>query len=170
MRKQIPVIGLTGIMLLTILLVACGGGDSNGAPPADTAVDQPADQPADNAGAANPDGNSPPPLIDTKWELISINGNDPLEGTTVTLNVTSARVFRGNGGCNDYGAEYQADGGSISVSNLQYTEVGCTDPAGVMEQEQQYFTMVNAASSLTVEGGKLQMTTSSGDTLIFKRK
>lgn len=169
MRKRIPFLGLIGLMMLVILLVACGGGDGNEAPPPDTAVDQPA-EPADNAGAANPDGNSPPPLVDTKWQLVSMNGNSPLEGSTITLNITSARVFRGNGGCNDYGAEYQADGGSITVSNLQYTEIGCTDPAGVLEQEQQYFTMVNAASSLTVEGGQLQMTTSSGETLIFERR
>lgn len=177
MHKRIPMIALIGVIIFALLLAACGGGDATEEPVPDlndtddTTDDQPADTSAGDNGSANEgSGGSQPPLVDTRWILVSLNGSSPIQGTRITLNITSPRVFRGKAGCNDYGAEYSVDDGNITVSGLQFTEIACSEPAGVMEQEQQYLSFVEAASSLTVEGGQLQMLTADGAVLIFDRR
>ena len=114
-------------------------------------------------------------LEDTKWILESYGEEgDPktvLEGTaiTATFNIQDSQV-KGSGGCNTYFGEYQAKKNELSISNLAWTEIGCLDPEGVMEQEQRYLSALQAAESYTIENGELRISCSGNRVLIFRAK
>lgn len=106
-------------------------------------------------------------LEDTVWELLSINGVAPIEGTEITLRFLDGRV-QGRSGCNTYGGEYALEGeGVFRIGPIEVTEMGCLNPAGVMEQEANYLLVLQGASQLvqdddrlTIEGG--------GNRLVFR--
>jgi heat shock protein HslJ len=60
-----------------------------------------------------------------------------LAGTEITAVFTETRIT-GNAGCNDYSGTLTRTADSFTVSNLIATEKACTEPAGIMEQEQAY--------------------------------
>ena len=99
-------------------------------------------------------------LEDTLWELLSINGVAPIEGTEITLHFLDGRV-QGSSGCNTYGGDYTlGDDGAFQAGPIAVTEMGCLNPAGVMEQEVSYLSILQGASGLvqdddriTIEGG-----------------
>ena len=114
-------------------------------------------------------------LEDTKWILESYGEEGApktvLEGTeiTATFNRQDSQV-KGSGGCNTYFGEYQAKKNELSISNLAWTEIGCLDPEGVMEQEQRYLSALQAAESYTIEDGELRISSLGERVLIFRAK
>ncbi|MBI2844932.1 MAG: META domain-containing protein [Chloroflexi bacterium] len=64
-----------------------------------------------------------PPLAATEWELISMKGNDLIEGTQITLGFRQDD-FSGLSGCNLYGDNYTAtDQGNLSILEISATEM-----------------------------------------------
>jgi len=114
-------------------------------------------------------------LEDTKWILESYGEEgDPktvLEGAeiTATFNRQDSQV-KGSGGCNTYFGEYQAKKNELSISNLTWTEIGCLDPEGVMEQEQRYLSALQGAKSYTIKDGELRISSLAERVLIFRAK
>jgi heat shock protein HslJ len=102
----------------------------------------------------------------TVWQLVSFNGAAPIEGTEITLRFEDGRV-RGSSGCNTYDGDYTlGEEGEFQVGPIAVTEMGCLDPAGVMDQEVEYLRILQGANTLaqddtelTIEGG--------GNTLVF---
>jgi heat shock protein HslJ len=96
----------------------------------------------------------------TAWQLVTINGAVPIEGSEITLRFQDGRVM-GNSGCNTYGGEYTSrENGAFQVGPIQVTEMGCMDPPGVMDQEIDYLrilqgadTITQSETELTIEGG-----------------
>jgi len=105
----------------------------------------------------------PSPIEDTTWILESYgepdNLNAVLEGTEITATFNSAKKqVNGSTGCNSYFGDYQINSDRLTFSMIGHTEMYCMDPAGVMEQEEQYLRVLNAAESFQVRDGKLQIT------------
>jgi heat shock protein HslJ len=104
-------------------------------------------------GLLDPSGNSrdtevPADLANTSWTLAALNGQAVLDGTIVTLEIQEDTV-RGSAGCNDYRAEAFPAGGGL-FSGIARTEMACSDPAGVMRQEDAYLSALRR-----VEGHRL---------------
>ena len=83
------------------------------------------------------------PLSGVSWQLEGYTGPEggtisPLTGTRVGLAFRADGTLTGHGGCNDYGAEYEADGARLTVGAIVATERACVEPAGVMEYEAEY--------------------------------
>jgi heat shock protein HslJ len=95
-------------------------------------------------------------LLDTEWELVSLNGDDLIEGRAITLRFEEASV-EGSGGCNTYGGSYTASEASLRLDGVYWTEMACMEPKGLMEQEQAYFQALNAAASYRVDGDRLEL-------------
>ena len=70
------------------------------------------------AACATPEPTSPPlednPLEGTEWQLVSLRGEDLIEGRAITLRF-GAGTLEGSGGCNTYGGSYTASAGSLDV-------------------------------------------------------
>jgi heat shock protein HslJ len=107
-------------------------------------------------------------LAGTTWKLISYNGNIPLAGKDMTAEF-DAKEIQGSASCNSYFGTYRLKGDQISISGLGWTEMACMDPEGIMEQEQTIMKMLSESSSYSVQGDKLQITTSAGELLIFQQ-
>lgn len=112
--------------------------------------------------AACTTANQDPPLAPgstlpgTEWELVSLNGNALIEGKEITLRFGEGSL-EGSGGCNTYGGSYTASEDSLSLSGVYWTEMACSEPKGVMDQEQAYFQALNAAAGYRVDGDRLEL-------------
>ncbi len=111
-------------------------------------------------------------LDDTKWFLRSYGEQGKLkaiiEGTEITaiFNSTEDEVS-GSAGCNTYFARYQVKGSKLSIFEMAYTEMACLSPEGVMEQEQEFLTILASAQSFQADDTTLTIFCSGGQQLYF---
>ena len=115
----------------------------------------------------------PAPLVGTEWMLESYSSSNEsvssvIAGTTVTATFSPEGRVTGNAGCNSYGADYQIDGGEMTLSPPISTKMYCGEPEGVMEQENRYLNLLAGVSSHRIEGNRLILTNEAGiDLLTF---
>ena len=107
-------------------------------------------------------------LTGTTWKLISYDGNIPLAGKNMTASF-DAKEIQGSASCNTYFGTYRLKGDQISIGELGWTEMACMDPEGIMEQEQTIMKLLSVSSSYSIQGDRLQITTSAGELLIFQQ-
>ena len=107
-------------------------------------------------------------LTGTTWKLISYDGNIPLAGKNMTASF-GAKEIQGSASCNTYFGTYRLKGDQISIGELGWTEMACMDPEGIMEQEQTIMKLLSESSSYSIQGDRLQITTSAGELLIFQQ-
>lgn len=112
-------------------------------------------------------------LSGTSWVLVSLDGKtqvgEIIGGRAVTLYFESSGEAGGSGGCNSFGATYEADpaNGSISFSEIVSTLMACTDE-GVGDVEAAYFAALSTADRYEVTGDSLTIT-GGGHSLVFVR-
>jgi heat shock protein HslJ len=109
----------------------------------------------------------PVALPGSSWRLASIvdeNGTmtPVLAGTSVTLAFDADGRLGGSAGCNSYGADYTVDGVNLRIEPPIRTEMYCSEPPGLMDQEDRYLAhLVNASSyrveRVTADGGRLSL-------------
>lgn len=104
-------------------------------------------------------------LAGTEWVLISLQGEDPIAGRDVTLRFEDA-TLEGYAGCNTYRASYDASEDSLSVGVVEATEMGCMEPAGILDQEQAYFGLVASAAGYRVDGDRLEIYDEAGEAIL----
>lgn len=107
------------------------------------------------------------PLNGTNWTVVNFNNGQAavvtkLDGTNMTLSFSGGRVT-GSGGCNNFNADYFISGSSLTIGFPAATQLLCTDPDGIMAQEQQMLTALASATSFSINGNQLEIR--SGDSL-----
>jgi heat shock protein HslJ len=107
-------------------------------------------------------------LEGTSWLLEALGDpNNPaavLRGTVVTATFgdqTPAQVS-GSGGCNSYFAGYRLEGETLAIGMVGSTRRFCAEPAGTMDQESRYFTLLQAAERYRVTARALEIVTKEG--------
>ena len=164
---------------LVMALAACGD-DGAVETPVEAAVEEVADRES-AAVEAEPDrgvtesaADSAGPLVGVSWILKSLgptaSPDAVITGSRVSAVFSADGSLNGNGGCNSYSGSYHAEGGSISIGELGWTEMACADPDGVLAQETRFFDMLAAAETFAVEGDALTMRTEGGGILVFSRR
>lgn len=93
----------------------------------------------------------PAAIEGTAWTAKFVNDGEDLVAAS-TYEFTVSAVFQdgkvtGNGGCNDYEADYVVDGNSVTISNLVSGTEECTDVAGSSQVEQWYFASLAATQT-----------------------
>jgi heat shock protein HslJ len=106
-------------------------------------------------------------LAGSSWDVISYNtGTEAVRSviidTEITANFGEDGQLTGNAGCNDYFGLYETDGESISISEVENTEMFCDGPEGIMEQESQYLAALETAEVYRIEAGRMEFRTSEG--------
>lgn len=86
-----------------------------------------------------------------------------LAGTTITASF-DAGVVSGMSGCNQYSGSYTLEGDQMKVGALAATKIAC--PNEILEQESNFITMLETATSFMIEGTRLTITHPDG-ALIF---
>lgn len=95
------------------------------------------------------------------WSVIGINnGRQALvsvtTGTNVTMDFSDDGKVSGSAGCNQYTGRYEADGSRIRFIAPAATRKMCPGD-GVMEQEQSFLKALEVATTLRVEGNRLEL-------------
>ncbi|MCC7361517.1 MAG: META domain-containing protein [Anaerolineales bacterium] len=139
---------------MALLLGACGG---------------PAPTPTATAG-------TPLALLGTTWTLTELHGEPLMADTSITLAFTSG-YLGGRMTCNQYGngpdsGDFTAtDAGDFQINLLAVTVQLCTEPAGLMEQEEAYITALQAAKHYAITGDVLALSDADGQvTLTYARQ
>lgn len=91
------------------------------------------------------------PLEGTVWQvgLIDETGRRPLPviwGSTLTLEVHDGEIS-GSAGCNSYSGPATFEEGAVTVGELVSTRMACSEPRGIMEQEQRFLNVLQTAAS-----------------------
>jgi heat shock protein HslJ len=73
----------------------------------------------------------------------------------------------GSAGCNTYSAAYTFDGSFFTFETPVATEMACSAPAGVMEQEQRYLGFLKDVTAYRIVGNQLWLETGDGRALVF---
>ena len=98
-------------------------------------------------------------LVGTSWYLLNT-----IPGTSISLDFGNG-TLSGFAGCNSYNASYTttlAAGNTNSISVGPITSTGALCAEDVMNQEQAYLAALQTASSYTITGTGLTLTTASG--------
>ena len=117
---------------------------------------------------------TPAALAGTSWTLASLAGDDSirvpiLDGTTVTATFSVDGNVGGSAGCNSYGAGYTVDAAFLTIEPAIRTEMYCSEPPGIMDQEDRYLALLANVTSYRMENGLLTLVDSEGaDILVFE--
>ena len=109
---------------------------------------------------------APASLEGTQWALVSYANSEGktvsvLPGTEVTAGFTADQVA-GSAGCNSYGASYQVEGDVMTVGPVVATLMACAEPDGIMVQERDFLTALEAATAYQVDGDTLTLMDANG--------
>ena len=91
-------------------------------------------------------------LAGTRWLLMTLDGEPPLAGTTITLDFNEGGKAGGSSGCNRFMTSYSFDAasGALSFGRSAGTMMACPPP--VMAQEQRFLQALAATISCRIEG------------------
>jgi len=106
-------------------------------------------------------------LAGTSWQVIGYNNGKEavvsiIAGTEMDIQFGDDGTVSGKSGCNTYSGSYTVNGNQIQIGPLASTMMACGDPAGIMEQEQQYLAALQTAATYQIEGNVLELRTSDG--------
>jgi len=112
-----------------------------------------------------------PSLDGSSWNLESYL-NEAGEMASVLPGSTNTALFQANhvtgiAGCNNYNADYEVDGNDLSFSPVATTRKACSDPPGIMQQENAFLSALSETASYDLEDESLEMFDSLGDTLLI---
>jgi heat shock protein HslJ len=109
------------------------------------------------------------PLEGTPWRLDSyVNTQGESVGVMPDTEITAqfeAGEISGSAGCNRYFGSYDVDGDKLTIGPLASTEMYCY-PDEVMDQEMAYLAALGDAASFNVEGDRLDLADSAGQTIL----
>ena len=113
----------------------------------------------------------PAPLVSTTWVMTSYSGSNQalisaLPGVDVTAVFGADGQLAGSAGCNSYGASYNASMGMIGIEPAISTKMACTQPDGIMTQEQAYLNALQNVVFYTIHGDVLELQDLHGKALI----
>jgi heat shock protein HslJ len=110
-----------------------------------------------------------PPLEGTNWILDRYYDGvgamiRPIDGTEITAVFGVDGTVTGFAGCNNYAATYSVDGNSITIGPPAVELAGETEEceAGILQQEQQYLTLLPTSTSFSLSSGFLSMSDANG--------
>lgn len=95
-------------------------------------------------------------MAGASWDLSSLAGNPPLEGTSVTLAFGADGSLSGLDGCNNFSTTYTEDGSSLTIAQpMASTMMACEEP--VMAQANAVVTALSATTTFSVANGELTL-------------
>ena len=114
-------------------------------------------------------------LEGTTWILQSYGESDNLKTVLADTEITATfnsddGMVEGSAGCNNYSGSYEVEDNQLSISEpIIATEILCTEPEGIIEQEQEYLAALQLAGSFEIGDNELRINCGS-QSLIFQRE
>ena len=109
-------------------------------------------------------------LDGTQWKLVTLNGNQLVPGSYISLYFREEGTIWGYAGCNYFGGDYSTSGnGTLRFSELTMTLLGCADE-NIGDQEKAFLDAITAVVSCSLEGNHLEMYDDTGRiSLVFEQ-
>ena len=86
-----------------------------------------------------------------------------LPGTEINAVFSADGSVSGSSGCNTYSGTYSVDAQNyLTIGPLSVTQQMCSEPEGIMDQEQAYLNLFQAASGYQISGTALQIFSNGG--------
>ena len=109
----------------------------------------------------------PQSLAGTNWKVTGFNNGrqavvSTITGTELTLAFSNDGRYSGSAGCNNFNGAFTVQGAKVGFGPAAATRRMCAQPAGVMEQEQQYLKALQSAATASFEGERLELRTADG--------
>ena len=105
-------------------------------------------------------------LTSGRWILQSYSPGSslktPLPGTEITARFAANGDLSGSGGCNNYSGGFMAFDQTLRMRNISSSQVFCSAPEGIMEQEGEILALMNRSSRMTISAGQLEIFDGSG--------
>ncbi len=109
------------------------------------------------------------PLDGTDWVLDTLIDGEAASSvitTTLPFLKVDGDAIRGSTGCNDLRGDIATDAGTITLSNLSWTEIGCD--SSVMRQESVILEVLTNADRFTIEGERLTIFSTGDQALVYR--
>jgi len=126
---------------------------------------------ADGALAVSYVATQPIPLANSKWDVTFHNNGrggvtSSIIGTQMTMNFDAEGGVNGSAGCNNYFGSYEAGSELLTFGPMASTEMFCTEPEGIMEQEAEFLAALATVSTYNIDGARMNMRDESGATAV----
>ncbi|MDD1668764.1 MAG: META domain-containing protein, partial [Methanomicrobiales archaeon] len=117
---------------------------------------------------------SPLPLAGTHWVLESMASGEGavtsvMAGTGIDATFTENGSVSGSAGCNRYFASYTVAGSSLTLGPAGATKMFCTEPSGIMVQEQAFLSLLARVTGYEMKGDQLLLRDATGNGLLWFR-
>ncbi|MEM9038377.1 MAG: META domain-containing protein [Actinomycetota bacterium] len=140
---------LPATLSLALVLAACGSDADTGADGGANASDDPGATLAPLPSIDDPSGG---------WVMVS-GPSDPIPGWDVTMEIDGDRIS-GTAACNGYGGTVEIGDGTIAVTELSWTEMGCETE--IQQLEQDFLASLSSAAAFSVADDQLELDTPQG--------
>ena len=109
----------------------------------------------------------PDDLVGTRWRLLSLDGNSPLEESAITIVFHGENRATGDAGCRGYVAAYHASPDDFVFTWLAMTGELCAQPE-LVTQEGRYTTVLEGTTAYQLAEQQLELLTTRGEVLSFE--
>ena len=111
----------------------------------------------------------PANLLATEWQLVTLNGASPVDGSSITLDFVDESHATGMAGCREYAATYEARGDEIHfLSQVMSGDDTCLADEALYRQEGQYTDALTWATNYRLDEDRLEIDTARGQLLVFE--
>jgi heat shock protein HslJ len=113
-------------------------------------------------------------LVGTSWKMIQLGpAGFPVPAifqveVNMELSVDGTSI-KGSGGCNSYSGSYTVAEGTFATSDVSWTEISCSEPQGILEQETRFFNLLATVESFIIRGDKLTLNAPGDELIVFLR-
>lgn len=100
-------------------------------------------------------------LAGTRWQVMGFSPYQayPLDGVLIKVNFDANGNVSGTAGCKDFSASYKIHEPAIQIALIMIKDMICDEPDGSQQQEQQFLTALQAATTYKMEGNSLKLFT-----------
>lgn len=109
-------------------------------------------------------------LENTRWQAGGINNGKGGVVSSKTTELATAQFeegkVSGNAGCNKFSASYTISGENLTIGPAMATRKFCVEPAGIMEQEQQYLQALQMSHTYQLGRDHLELLNEKGSLLV----
>jgi heat shock protein HslJ len=109
----------------------------------------------------------PADLVGTAWKLVTMDGEEPIRGSGLTLTFHGGGRASGCAGCRDYVMSYEADTDGLDFYYTGMMGPTCDDE-GLLMQEGDYTTILSWVDRHVLAGDRLELQSVRGETLVYE--
>ena len=105
-------------------------------------------------------------LTGSIWQVETVNGDNLIENSQITMSFSGSEMVQGFGGCRNYQAEYIETDQGVRFTSVRMGEEVCNHPE-LLQQEQDFTDYFTWAEHFEVVGDTLILFTQRGEQVVF---